>query len=217
MEGLFVKGVILVMILNYLLDWFYLNGLYWESFLLIIVLFNKYFDVYEVDFGVDYCLWVLEQVEIFYYLVDVVVEKKMCEYFCMVVGEEGKKGGFVEIFGWKVDIVCCGYGVIWFDFKMLCGGFCLQNDYLEIVCSYYMVLFLYILMMIQYQVLEVWCFIWLVDVFYDYKVKLIVMVDCVLEVFYIEGMQVSEFVWMVSCLIEMYLVEYFGLLYFVVV
>ncbi len=39
--------------------------------------------------------------------------------FKMVAGEEGKKGGHIEVLGRNIDTVRRGHGVIWFDFKTL--------------------------------------------------------------------------------------------------
>ena len=211
MEGLFAKGVILVMTSNYPPDRLYPNGLHRESFLPTIALLNKYLDVYEVEAGVDYRLRALEQVEIFHHPADAAAEKKMLEYFRMVAGEEGKKGGSTEILGRKVDTVRRGHGVIWFDFKTLCGGPRSQNDYLEIARAYHTVLLSHIPKMTQHQASEARRFTWLVDVFYDHKVKLIATADCAPEALYTEGTQASEFARTVSRLTEMHSEEYLAL------
>lgn len=46
----------------------------------------------------------------------------MLDYFRMVAGEDGKKGGKVEVLGRDIETVRRGNGVIWFDFRTLCGG-----------------------------------------------------------------------------------------------
>lgn len=51
--------------------------------------------------------------------------------------------------------------------------------------------------------LEVCCFIWLIDVFYDYKVKFIMLVVVELDEFYIVGIFFNEFYCIVLCIIEM--------------
>ena len=38
----------------------------------------------------------------------------MLDYFKMVAGEEGKKGGHIEVLGRDIDTVRRGHGVIWF-------------------------------------------------------------------------------------------------------
>ncbi len=203
MEGLFSHGVIVVMTSNYPPEMLYPNGLHRESFLPTIALLKKYLDVFEVEAGVDYRLRALEQVEIFHFPADQAAETKMLDYFKMVAGEEGKAGGQIEVLGREIDTVRQSHGVIWFDFRTLCGGPRSQNDYLEISRAYHTVLLSHIPKMNQHQASEARRFTWLVDVFYDNKVKLIATADCAAEDLYTEGTQASEFKRTVSRLTEM--------------
>ena len=211
MDGLFAKGVIVVMTSNYPPDMLYPNGLHRESFLPTIALLNKHLDVFEVEAGIDYRLRALEQVEIYHYPSDDSAEKKMLQYFKMVAGEDGKKGGQIEVLGRQIDTLRRGHGVIWFDFRTLCGGPRSQNDYLEIARGYHTVLLSHIPKMTVHQASEARRFTWLVDVFYDHKVKLIATADCAAEDLYTDGTQASEFKRTVSRLTEMNSREYLAL------
>jgi len=211
MDGLFANGVIVVMTSNYPPDKLYPNGLHRESFLPTIALLKKYLDVFEVDAGVDYRLRALEQVEIYHHPADAAAEKKMLDYFRMVAGEEGKKGGYIEVLGRQVETLRRSHGVIWFDFRTLCGGPRSQNDYLEIARGYHTVLLSHIPKMTTHQASEARRFTWLVDVFYDHRVKLIATADCAPEALYVEGTQSSEFFRTVSRLTEMNSREYLTL------
>src|SRR5574343_1033900 len=211
MDGLFAQGVILVMTSNYPPDMLYPNGLHRESFLPTIALLNKHLDVFEVEAGIDYRLRALEQVEIYHHPADASAEKKMLEYFKMVAVEEGKRGGHIEVLARNIDTVRRGHGVIWFDFKTLCGGPRSQNDYLEIARGYHTVLLSHIPKMTVHQASEARRFTWLVDVFYDHKVKLIGTAGGAAEDLYTEGTQASEFKRTVSRLTEMHSQEYLAL------
>ncbi len=211
LDGLFAKGVILIMTSNYPPDLLYPNGLHRESFLPTIDLLKRHLDVLEVEAGIDYRLRALEQVEIYHHPSDASAEKKMLAYFRAVAGEEGRKGGQVEVLGRNIDTVRRGHGVIWFDFRMLCGGPRSQNDYLEIARAYHTVLLSQIPRMTQHQASEARRFTWLVDVFYDHKVKLICTADCAPEALYTEGTQAGEFARTVSRLTEMNSREYLSL------
>ena len=215
MDGLFANGVIVVMTSNYPPDMLYPNGLHRESFLPTIALLKKHLDVFEVDSGVDYRLRALEQVEIYHHPADEAAEKKMLDYFRMVAGEEGKKGGHIEVLGREIGTVRRGHGVIWFDFRTLCGGPRSQNDYLEISRGYHTVLLSHIPKMTQHQASEARRFTWLVDVFYDNKVKLIATADVPADALYTEGTQASEFKRTVSRLTEMNSREYLALAHIV--
>ncbi|MDD2885083.1 MAG: cell division protein ZapE [Dechloromonas sp.] len=203
MEGLFTQGVIVVMTSNYPPDRLYPNGLHRESFLPTIALLKKYLDVFEVDAGVDYRLRALEQVEIYHHPADAAAETKMVDYFRMVAGEEGQRGGQIEVLGREIPTVRRAHGVIWFDFRTLCGGPRSQNDYLEISRAYHTVLLSQVPKMTQHQASEARRFTWLVDVFYDNKVKLIITADSAADDLYTEGTQASEFKRTVSRLTEM--------------
>ena len=64
-------------------------------------------------------------------------------------------------------------GVVWFDFKTLCGGPRSQNDYLEIAPQFHTVLLSDVPQMPPRLASEARRFTWLVDVLYDRRVKLI--------------------------------------------
>ena len=65
--------------------------------------------------------------------------------------------------------------------------------------------------MTQHQASEARRFTWLVDVFYDHKVKLIVTADCPADALYTQGTQAGEFARTVSRLTEMNSREYIAL------
>ena len=64
-------------------------------------------------------------------------------------------------------------GVVWFDFKELCGGPRSQNDYLELATQFHTVLLSDVPQMSPRLASEARRFTWLVDVLYDRRVKLI--------------------------------------------
>ena len=211
LAGLEAEGVVLVMTSNYPPEGLYPNGLHRESFLPTIARLQRMMDVVEVDAGIDYRLRTLEQVEIYHYPADAAAEAKMQDYFRMVAGEEGKKGGHIDILGRAIPTVRRAAGVIWFDFQALCGGPRSQNDYLELARRYPNVLLSHIPRMTARQASEARRFTWLVDVFYDHKVKLIATADCPPEALYVEGTQAGEFSRTVSRLVEMNSREYLAL------
>jgi cell division protein ZapE len=208
LDGLFAQGVILVMTSNYPPEKLYPNGLQRESFLPTIALLQKHMDVLEVEAGIDYRLRALEQVEIYHHPADAAAEAKMTEYFQTVAGEEGTAGGTINVLGREIPVVRQSNGVIWFSFATLCGGPRSQNDYLEIARHYHTVLLSHIPKMSVHQASEARRFTWLVDVFYDARVKLIATADCAPEQLYTEGTQASEFVRTISRLTEMHSHDY---------
>ena len=211
LDGLLERGVILVMTSNYPPDRLYPDGLHRESFLPTIALLKKRMDVVEVDAGIDYRLRTLEQVEIYHHPDDDEAERKMLDSFRRVAGEEGKKGGKIEVLGRDIATLRRANGVVWFDFKTLCGGPRSQNDYLEIARRYHTVLLSHIPKMTTHQASEARRFTWLVDVFYDHRVKLIATAAAPPQDLYTEGTQAGEFIRTVSRLTEMNSREYLAL------
>ncbi len=211
LEALFARGVVFVMTSNYPPDRLYPNGLQRENFLPTIALIKSRLDVLEIDAGIDYRLRTLEQVEIFHFPADAAAEIKMAEYFSAMDGSEGMQGGSIEVLGREIPTQRRGHGVIWFDFKALCGGPRSQNDYLELARGYHTVLLSAIPRMSASMSSEARRFTWLVDIFYDHKVKLIATADCGPDGLYTQGTQASEFFRTASRLTEMRSREYLGL------
>ena len=211
LKVLFARGVVFVMTSNYPPDRLYPNGLQRDRFLPTIALMQEHLDVLEVEAGVDYRLRTLEQVEIYHHPADAAAETKMAEYFAAIDDGQAEAGGEIEILGRKIPTLRRGHGVIWFDFAALCGGPRSQNDYLELAQGYHTVLISGIPKMAAAQSNEARRFTWLVDVFYDHKVKLIATAACEAEMLYTEGVQSGEFFRTVSRLTEMRSREYLAL------
>ena len=94
-------------------------------------------------------------------------------------------------------------GVVWFDFKTLCGGPRSQNDYLELAARFHTVLLSNVPRMSAGMASEARRFTWLVDVLYDRHVKLVISAAVPATELYIEGPLSHEFPRTVSRLNEM--------------
>ena len=102
-------------------------------------------------------------------------------------------------------------GVVWFDFKTLCGGPRSQNDYLEIASQFHTVFLSDVPHMPVRMASEARRFTWLVDVLYDRRVKLIMSAAVAPEALYTEGPMSHEFPRTVSRLTEMQSKEFLDL------
>ncbi|MDR2165527.1 MAG: AFG1 family ATPase [Zoogloeaceae bacterium] len=209
LAGLEAQGVILVMTSNYPPDGLYPNGLHRESFLPAIERIKRQMDVIEVDAGIDYRLRVLTQAEIYHHPADAAAEERMRAWFDRMAPErEADERGDIEILGRAIPARRRNRDVIWFDFEHLCGGPRSQNDYLEIAHAYSTVLLSNIPRMGAGQSAEARRFTWLVDVFYDHRIKLMMTAACAAESLYTEGVNSGEFFRTVSRLVEMRSREY---------
>ena len=99
-------------------------------------------------------------------------------------------------------------GVVWFDFRQLCGGPRSQNDYLELATQFHTLLLSGVPQMSPRLASEARRFTWLVDVLYDRRVKLIMSAEVEPEALYTEGPLVHEFPRTVSRLREMRSAEF---------
>lgn len=211
LKALFAHGVVFVMTSNYPPDALYPNGLQRENFLPTIALIKSKLDVLEVDSGIDYRLRTLEHLDVFHHPLDAQSEVRMADCFVAMSGDEGVQAESIEILGRAIPTLNQGNGVIWFDFKSLCGGPRSQNDYLELARSYHTVLLSNVPKMSVGMSSEARRFTWLVDVLYDHKVNLIATAECSPEWLFTEGTQAKEFFRTVSRLTEMRSREYLSL------
>jgi cell division protein ZapE len=99
-------------------------------------------------------------------------------------------------------------GMVWFDFKTLCGGPRSQNDYLEIATLFHTVFLSDVPQMSVRMASEARRFTWLIDVLYDRRVKLVMSAAVPPVELYTEGPMAHEFPRTVSRLSEMQSQEY---------
>ena len=102
-------------------------------------------------------------------------------------------------------------GVVWFDFKWLCGGPRSQNDYLEIASRFHTLILSNVPQMPPRLASEARRFTLLIDVLYDRRVKLIMSAEVPAQALYTEGPLAHEFPRTVSRLTEMQSDEFLAL------
>ncbi|GHU12880.1 cell division protein ZapE [Betaproteobacteria bacterium] len=202
LEALFARGVIFVMTSNYPPDGLYPDGLMRVNFLPTIKLIKARFDVLEVDNGTDYRLRTLEQIASWLTPADDAADARLAEDFLRLSGL-APQAGEIEVLERRLNVRGCADGVIWFDFDALCRSARSQNDYLEIARAHHTLLLSGIPCMQARDASEARRFTWLVDVLYDFRVKLIASAAGEAQVLYTEGMHANEFTRTVSRLIEM--------------
>jgi len=173
LEGLFSEGVVVVTTSNSHPDELYQHGLQRSQFLPAIELVKKHLDVVNVDAGADYRLRALERVTLFHAPLDQRAERNLEAAFEAVAGEPGSADRVLEIEGRPVKSRRVTEGVVWFDFRELCGGPRGKGDYIELSRNYHTVLLSGIPRLTADH--KDWArrLTWLVDEFYDRRVKLI--------------------------------------------
>lgn len=207
LKALFENGVSFVMTSNYQPDTLYPDGLHRDRMLPTIALLKEKLDVLNVDSGNDYRKRALEQVDAYLTPLSAVTDQRLREMF-LRIAETSDEDARVNIEGRDLRALRRAGSVIWFDFSTLCGGPRSQNDYLEIASRFHTVILSSIPAMSAAMSSEARRFTWLIDVFYDNKVKLIMSAEVIPEELYTQGTLSNEFNRTVSRIIEMQSREY---------
>ena len=207
LSALFDNGVSFIMTSNYDPELLYPDGLHRDRILPTIALLKQKMDVMNVDAGVDYRGRALEQVDSYYTPLGAETDRKLREAYARIA-ETADDDPHVTIENRQIRALRRAGTIIWFDFATLCGGPRSQNDYLEIASQFHTVILSGIPMMSAGQSSEARRFTWLIDVFYDQKVKLIMSAEVEPEELYTSGMLANEFHRTVSRIVEMQSREY---------
>jgi cell division protein ZapE len=207
LRGLFNQGVCFVMTSNYRPDDLYPDGLHRDRILPAIALIHEHTDCLQLDAGQDYRRMSLAQIEAYHSPLDAAAAKALDAAFD-ALAETADESPVLLIENREVTALRRAGGVVWFDFATLCGGPRSQNDYLELATRFHTVLVSDVPKMSASMASEARRFVWLVDVLYDQKVKLIVSAQCVPEALYTQGAMSGEFHRTVSRIAEMQSREY---------
>ncbi|MDD0837234.1 cell division protein ZapE [Curvibacter sp. HBC61] len=208
--ALFDNGVGFVTTSNFKPDELYPDGLHRDRILPAIALLNERMDVVNVDNGTDYRRRTLEQVNAYMTPLGAKADADMREAFERLA-EVKEEDPIMRIESREIHALRKAGGVVWFDFKTLCGGPRSQNDYLEIATQFHTVLLSSVPHMPVRMASEARRFTWLVDVLYDRRVKLIMSAAVPPEELYTEGPMSHEFPRTVSRLNEMRSAEFLAL------
>ena len=207
LSALFDNGVSFIMTSNYDPDLLYPEALQRERMLPTIALLKDKLDVLNVDAGIDYRKRAVEQVESYYTPLGAAADQALRTAYARIA-ETADEDPRVHIEQREIRALRRAGGIIWFDFATLCGGPRSQNDYLELASRFHTVILSGIPAMAVSQSSEARRFTWLIDVFYDHKVKLLMSAEVEPEELYTEGMLANEFHRTVSRIIEMQSREY---------
>ncbi len=210
LDALFDNGVGFVTTSNFRPDDLYPNGLHRDRVLPAIALLNDKLDVIAVDAGIDYRSRAMEQVKLYHTPLGPQADAQMNQAFTQLA-ESRDENPVLHIEAREIRARRKAGGVVWFDFRTLCGGPRSQNDYLEIAAQFHTVLLSDVPFMPVRMASEARRFTWLVDVLYDRHVKLIMSAQVAPEDLYTEGPLAHEFPRTVSRLNEMQSADFLAL------
>ncbi|MEO7742857.1 MAG: cell division protein ZapE, partial [Usitatibacter sp.] len=167
------KGVVLVMTSNYRPDELYPNGLQRARFLPAIEVLQRDLDVVQLGGATDHRRRLLASLGVYYMPLGAEAEAHLARFFDAMTKAAFASDGSIDIGGRAIAFKRRAKGVIWFDFAELFERPRSQVDYLEIASAYHTVLVSNVRRMAPGQSDVVRRFTWLVDVFYDQRVKLV--------------------------------------------
>lgn len=213
LDALFRRGVTLVATSNLAPADLYKDGLQRVKFLPAIDLLHQHMDVFELDGGIDYRLRSLVQADLFYCPLGDKTERALEACFYDLAGDERnvRVGAVLVIEGRSIVSRCEAGGICWFEFRDLCEGPRSQNDYLVLAKEYHTIIVSNVPALGATNDDAARRFVYLVDVFYDRGVKLILSSAQPLRSIYGHGRLQFEFQRTVSRLLEMQSHEYLAL------
>jgi cell division protein ZapE len=203
LEQVMERGVEFVMTSNYAPDELYPNGLQRERFLPAIELIKSRLDVIAVDGGVDYRRRKMEKLQVYHVGNEGVFER----IFSDLKDVEQEKQP-LDVEGRVIPYRRRAGGLVWFDFQALCAGPRSYADYVDLARRFHTVMLSGVPRMSARHADAARRFTWLVDVFYDDRIKLVVAAEAPPEELFTTGENAAEFQRTVSRLHEMQSAQY---------
>ena len=210
LDALFANRVSIVTTSNFQPDGLYPNGLHRDRILPAIALLKDKLEVINVDAGTDYRQRTLEQAELYLTPLGPPADAALAAVFNSLA-EARDEDPLLHIEHRELRSLRRAGGVVWFDFRTLCGGPRSQNDYLELAQQFHTVILSGVPQMPPRLASEARRFTLLVDVLYDRRVKLVISAAVPAEALYTEGPLSHEFPRTVSRLQEMRSHDYLAL------
>jgi cell division protein ZapE len=210
LDALFANRVSIVTTSNFHPDALYPNGLHRDRILPAIELIKSKLEVINVDAGTDYRQRTMQGLPTVYSPLGEAADRALEAAFERL-REARDEDPVLHIEHREIRAIRRAGGVVWFDFRTLCGGPRSQNDYLELASRFHTLLLSNVPMMPPRLASEARRFTWLVDVLYDRRVKLLMSVAVPVEQLYTEGPLAHEFPRTVSRLHEMQSAEFLAL------
>jgi cell division protein ZapE len=210
LESMFANRVSIVTTSNFHPDELYPNGLHRERILPAIELLKEKLEIVNVDNGTDYRRAALQTLSMYHHPLGPQADAAMQAAFERLA-EARDEDPVLRIEQRELRAKRRAGGVVWFDFRTLCGGPRSQNDYLELAQQFHTVLLSDVPQMPPRLASEARRFTLLIDVLYDRRVKLIMSAAVAPEALYEDGPLAHEFPRTVSRLLEMQSPAYLAL------
>jgi len=211
LDALFKRGLVMVMTSNYSPDNLYPNGLQRQKFLPTIALLQQKLKIVNIDSGNDYRLRELANSPLFMLMSDPDSASRMQAIFQRLSLGKVQAEKHINIQARNINLIGLSVQAVWFDFSVICGGHHAQEDYLEIAHRFPVIFISDIPLLTANEAAAAQRFIWLVDVLYDQRIKLVASAEAHPAELFPDQDQPGEFSRTVSRLTEMQSQEYLEL------
>lgn len=172
LEALFEQGLVIATTSNFEPDALYLHGLQRNQFVPAIELIKQNLEIVNVDAGTDYRLRELEKAGVYH--TEAGAHEALERAFMNIARHESAESTELEVEDRIIKAHRDARGVAWFDFRELCDGPRGKADYIELARRYHTVLVSDVPRFHARDADVLRRFVWLVDEFYDRRVKLII-------------------------------------------
>lgn len=203
LEHLFSQGVVMIATSNVEPSRLYEKGLQRELFLPAIALIKKYLVEFHLATTTDYRLQKLTTGGVYFYPLNDLSAMNMRQTYSHLVLQEDEQHRILTVNHRPIKALHRASQVIWFDFNVLCAVPRSQQDYLVIAQEFHTVLLSNVPKIEVNQESLITYLIYLVDIFYDAKVKLIMSAQVSIDQLYTQGRRLAEFQRTQSRLLEM--------------
>lgn len=174
---LFDKGITLVATSNIEPAGLYKNGIHRDRFLPAIAQVQKHTTVMNIDAGVDYRLRLLKQAKLYSSPLSAETTDWLSERFATLAGTQAVMTDPITVGGRTIDIIKRTETMLLVNFRELCMEPRSASDFIELANDYSTVLIDNVIALNDTFMDPTRRFIYLVDEFYDRRVKLLIRAE----------------------------------------
>lgn len=210
LRAMFEQGMVLITTSNVPPDGLYRDGIQRASFLPAIDLLNRQLEVLRMGGERDYRVEIMTQAQVYHWPHTPQVDATLRDEFLRMANSEVRQDGDLIVNGRTMPYRYSTDGMVWFDFEALCGPPRSQHDYIELARCQHTVFLSEVPAMGAARDDRTRRFIFLIDEFYDRKVKLVISAEAPVASLYQGERLAFEFQRTVSRLTEMQTAAYLG-------
>lgn len=210
LRSLVAQGLVLVTTSNVEPDGLYRDGIQRASFLPAIDLLRRHTEVLHLGGDRDYRRMILDQERVYHTPLGDETDAELRQEFRRLANTEPDPDGELVVNGRVMPYRFRAGDMIWFDFEALCGPPRSQHDYIELARTHQMVFVSDIPVMGGSRDDRTRRFIFLIDEFYDRRVKVVLSAAAPVQRLYVGERLAFEFQRTISRLTEMQTPAFIG-------